>query len=134
MARRYAIHLPPVQHMNGKLAPSSWICHDQPDSSVSEVTYYYGYRHANRPDISRYALREKARDLSVHPYTADETAHRDLFAECVDVARQLLHDPIDRAKISAAFRAQRYYSRVYNYTIAKLVQNGGTPPPDWHIN
>lgn len=128
MARRYAIHYAPVQHMNGKLASSSTICRNQPDSSESEVSFYYGYRHAKRPEISRYALREQARNLSEHPYTTGEEAQKALFTECVDMALQLLSNPTVRARITAAFKMQRSYIRIYNYTIATLVKNGGVSP------
>lgn len=131
MAKRYTIHMPPVQHMNGKLAPSSLVCHNQPDSSETENTYYYGYRYAHRPDISRYALRDKARNLSEKPYTADETANRELFAYCVDTAKELLHDSEWRPRIQRAMRRQRYYIRLYNYAIAELVKHNGSIPPDW---
>lgn len=131
MARRYTIHTPPVQHMNGKLAPSSLICHNQPDSSESEVTFYYGYRYTSRPDMSRYALREKARNLAEHPYTDGEEAQKALFTECVNKADDLLHDAMWKYRIVRAFNRQRRYVRVWNYAIARLVKHGGHMPPDW---
>lgn len=128
MARRYAIHLPPVAHMNGKLAPSSYICHNQPDTHETDVSYYYGYRYTKRPDISRYAIRDRARDLSVNPYTPGETRSKAMFEECVDIALQLLHDATIRPRIEEAFRMQRKYIRLYNYTIAELVKHNGNVP------
>lgn len=128
MARRYIIHIPPVQHMNGKLAPSSQVVHNQPDSSETEDGFYYGYRHLKKPNISRYALRDKARNLSEHPYTQGEEASKAMFEQCVQTALQLLSNPTMRIRIAAAFRAQRRYVRLYNYTIATLVRNGGVPP------
>ena len=86
MGKRYFVHMAPVEHMNGKLAPSSLVCHNQPDTSETENTFYYGYRYAARADISRFALRDKARNLSVHPYTQGEEASKALFEECVQTA------------------------------------------------
>lgn len=120
--------MPPVQHMNGKLAPASLICHNQPDSSETENTFYYGYRHASKPDVSRYALRDKARNLSVKPYTPGETRQKALFTQCVQEAQELLSNPTSRIRIAAAWRAQTRYSRLYNYTIAELVKHNGNPP------
>ena len=128
MARRYVLHLPPVQHMNGKLAPSTLVCHNQPDTSETENTFYYGYRYAAKPDVSRYALRDKARNLSEHPYTPGEDAVKALFEQCVQTAIVLLDSPSERAKIYASFKRQRRYVRLYNYTIAELVRNKGVPP------
>lgn len=128
MARRYAIHIAPFAHVNGKLAPSSTICHNQPDTSESEVSYYYGYRYAKRPDISRYAIRDRARDLSVNPYTPGETRCKAMFEQCVDTARELLDDATIRPRIEAAFEAQRKYIRLYNYTIAELIKHNGNVP------
>jgi hypothetical protein len=128
MARRYVLHLPPVQHMNGKLAPSSLVCHNQPDTSETENTFYYGYRYAAKTDVSRYALRDKARNLSEHPYTPGEDAVKALFEQCVQTAIVLLNNPSERAKIHTAFRHQKRYIRLYNYTIAELVRHKGVPP------
>ena len=128
MGKRYFIYMAPVEHINGKLAPSSQVVHNQPDTSETDDGFYYGYRYAARPDISRYALRDKARNLSVHPYTQGEEASKAMFEQCVQTALQLLSNPTMRIRIAAAFRAQRRYVRLYNYTIATLVRNGGIPP------
>lgn len=131
MARRYAIHIPPVQHLNGKLAPSSWVCHNLPDSSESAVTFYYGYRYADKPDVSRYALRERARNLSEHPYTDGEEFNKALFTASVQHARQMLASQEWRVRILRAFRRQSRYSRIWNYAVAELVNHDGTIPPEW---
>lgn len=128
MARRYAILLPPVQHMNGKLASSSTICHNQPDTSESDVSFYYGYRHRKRIDVSRYALRENARNLSENPYTEGEEQQKALFTQCVAMTIELLSDPTKKAAVLHDFRMQHRYVRVYNYTIATLVKAGGVSP------
>lgn len=128
MGKRYLIHMAPVEHMNGKLAPSSLVCHNQPDTSESENTFYYGYRHAARPEISRYALRDRARNLSEHPYTQGEEDSKAMFEECVQTAITLLNTPAERAKIYAAYRRQKRYIRIYNYAIATLIHNQGVPP------
>lgn len=128
MARRYAIHIAPFAHVNGKLAPSSTICHNQPDTSESDVSYYYGYRYIKRPDVSRYAIRDRARNLSVNPYTAGEARCKAMFEQCVGIARELLRDATIRPRIEEAFYAQHKYIRLYNYTIAELIMNNGNVP------
>lgn len=128
MARRYVIHIPPVQHMNGKLAPSAQVVHNQPDTSETEDGYYYGYRHQKRPDISRYALRDKARNLSLNPYTRGEERVKATFTDCVALAIDMLADEATYLRILRAFNQQRKYIRIYNFTIAELVKNNGQSP------
>lgn len=131
MTRRYAIFLAPVEHINGKLAPSSYVCRNMPDSTESDVSFYYGYKLAKRPEVSRYALRERARNLSQNPYTADETANKVRFKDCAQLAKQLLSEPQWRKRIQNAFRKQPYYIKLYNYAVAELVRNNGAIPPHW---
>lgn len=128
MARRYIIHTPPVQHMNGKLAPSAQVVHNQPDTSETEDGYYYGYRHRKKPNISRYALRDKARNLSLNPYTRGEERVKTLFTDCVALAIDMLADAATYYRIRKAFKQQRKYIRIYNYTIAELVKHNGQSP------
>lgn len=117
--------------MNGKLAPSSLVCHNQPDSSETENTFYYGYRYAARPDVSRYALRDRARNLSEHPYTDGEEVAKALFTACVAMAKSMLAGSEWRPNIIRAFGQQRRYCRLWNYTVAELVSHNGHPPPEW---
>lgn len=118
------VHTPPVEHMNGKLAPASQIVHNQPDTSETEDGFYYGYRYVARPDISRYALRDKARNLSVHPYTQDEERTQQAMTDAVSYAQSVLADPQRRAAATAAFEAQHRYIRLYNYVIATAITRG----------
>lgn len=118
------IHTPPVEHMNGKLAPASQIVHNKPDSSETEDGFYYGYRYVARPDISRYALRDKARNLSVHPYTQDEERTQQAMTDAVAYAQSVLADPQRRAAAASAFRMQHRYIRLYNYIIATAITRG----------
>ena len=133
MARRYVIHIAPVRHLNGKLAPSDVVCHNQPDTDESDVSFYYGYRYARRPETSRYAIRDKARNLSVHPYTQGEQDTKDMLTQCVATAQHLLSNPTIKARIRRDFNAQRRYIRVYNFTIATLILNQGVIPPHWRL-
>lgn len=133
MGKRYVLHIPPFQHMNGKLAPSSTICHNKPDTSESDVQFYYGYRYTSKPDISRYALRDRARNLAEHPYTDGEEVSKALFTACVSQARQMLASSEWHERILRAFRLQSRYSRIWNYAVADLVLHGGTTPPEWRI-
>lgn len=112
--------------MNGKLAPASQIVHNKPDSSETEDGFYYGYRYVARPDVSRYALRDKARNLSVHPYTQDEERTKAAFTDAVGEALQVLSSPERRAAAERDFRQQRRYIRLYNYVIATIITTGVT--------
>ena len=127
MGRRYMIPLPPVGHMNGKLAPSSQIVHNQPDSSETEDSFYYGYRYAARPDVTRFALRDRARNLSTHPYTQDEERTKAAFTDAVAEAVDILADPQRRASADEAFRHQKRYIRLYNFIVATIVRRGAAP-------
>lgn len=117
--------------MNGKLAPSSAVCKNLPDSSESDVTFYYGYRYQARPDMSRYALRERARNLSLNPYTDGEEQCKAMFTQCVATAKTMLADSAIRLNIIRAFGQQRRYCRLWNYTVAELVSHNGQRPPEW---
>lgn len=127
MARRYLIHTAPVAHMNGKLCRSAEVCHNQPDTDESDVSFYYGYRYSWK-NVSRYALRERARNLAVKPYTDNELQDMQLFAQAVEQARAII--ATRPPKVLAAFKASRYH-RLYNYAIARIVQCNGTTPPEW---
>ena len=110
--------------MNGKLAPSSQIVHNQPDTTHTDDGFYYGYRYAARPDISRYALRDRARNLSVHPYTRGEVRTKQALQDAVAYAQSVLADPQRRASAASAFRTQHRYIRLYNYIIATAITIG----------
>lgn len=129
--RRYIVNIAPVEHMNGKLAPASYVCHNQPDTDISDVSFFYGYRYSSRPWISRYALRDRARNLEEHPYTQGEEQSKQMFSECVEQARTMLQSIEWRPKIVAAFNKQRQYIRLYNYTVAMLVTYKKAIPPEW---
>lgn len=119
--------------MNGKLAPAAQVVHNQPDSSETEDGYYYGYRYAKRLNVSRYAIRDKARNLSTHPYTQGETRVKTTFRACVAKVQELLQDDYYQYAIELAFKQQRKYIRMYNYAVAMLVLHGGHIPPEWQI-
>lgn len=122
----------PVDHLNGKLAPSSVVCHNQPDTDVSGTSFYYGYRYRNKPDTSRYAIREKSRNLSVNPYTVGEEASKQAFSDAVAQAQHVLSNPTTYPGVTSAFRSQHRYIRRYNYVIATLILTGGDIPPEWY--
>lgn len=127
-SKRYIIHIAPVAHMNGKLARQATVVHDNPVSDDSGgVSYYYGYQYAGR-ERSRYGLREKARNLSVNPYTAAETDNRVYFKTCINTVDNALQDPAKLAAATAAFKTQHRYVILRNYCIAMTAHNGGVFP------
>lgn len=127
-SRRYYIAIAPVEHMNGKLSQASEIVKNNPTSDSGQgVSFYYGYRLGNRP-LSRFALREKARNLSVNPYTADETANKQYFKSCTQVVDAALQDPVKRASAEESFKRQSHYVYLRNYCIAMTQKNGGVFP------
>lgn len=128
LARRWATYYLPVEHINGKMAPSRIKCHNQPDTSESDNFFYYGYRHRKRPNVSRYALRDRARNLSVNPYTQGEEQQKALFTDSVAEAKSVLSNPTKAAAAERDFRSQRRYVRLYNYAIAMIIANGGVSP------
>lgn len=126
-SRRYIIHIAPVAHMNGKMTQAADIVHNQPDTDQSDTQYYYGYRVGDR-QISRYALRVHARNLSNNPYTANETANKQYFKACIDAVDAALQNESKRALAFAAFRKQKKYVLLRNYCIAMTSRNGGVFP------
>lgn len=125
--RRFFETIVPITHLNGKLAPAAEICHPLPDSSSSLVSFLYGYRKKGNPR-SRFALRTKARNLAVKPYTAGETAAKSTFTAAVAAVianRSNWHNAVPD------FQQQSKYVTLYNFILAETIKNGGVFPNKW---
>lgn len=124
--RRYFVTYMPVAHLNGKLAPAADKCSNQPDTSISPVTFLYGYR---RYDLrSRFAFRTKARNLSVKPYSQAETANKQRFAQAIAVA---MANKSNWQYAQADFNRQRKYRTLYGFILSSIMANNNQWPQQW---
>lgn len=125
--RRYAIFYAPIEHMNGKYDKASRKCSWQPDTDTNGVAYYYGYRH-NKHSVSRYAYRDKCRNLSLHPVTTSEQANLSLFRRSVQVAKDVYPYIIEGTEAFRQFKTQRQYVSKWGWSVAITYKNGGIFP------
>lgn len=126
-SKRYMVTTQPVEHMNGKLSSASEIVHNEEDTNESSSNgFYYGYRKAN--NISRFAVREKARNLTTNPYTTAETATKNTFTTSVAAVATGMANADILALIKADFDKQTKYIYLRNFAIAKTIENNGVLP------
>lgn len=131
-SRRYYIALAPVDHINGKMAPVRVKCPNTTDSEAVEVSgFWYGYRHHNRPDISRYGIRTMCRDLNTKPYTTAEDENRSLFTASLQAVNTHHSIAADWSLMLADFDKQRRYISPIGYAVAACRSNGGQWLPEW---
>ena len=133
MSRRYFISYAPFAHVNGKLAPVAIKVKNTTDpAQLVQDGFYYGYRHyQDRCRQSHFAMRTKARNLNTHPYSASETATKQLFATSQSVVCTALRDNIKRAKCEADFIKQKKYITLRGYATAAVIANGGQWLNEW---
>lgn len=135
-SRRYMVYRMPVEHVNGKLANTSVRCPNTADGGLSPSGgFAYGYRRKYDKAISRFGVRVNSRSLRAHPYTAAESANRDLFRTSRQVVSAALANPARRAVIQAAYKSQvqRGYATLPGYATARVFQNGGVLPEEWNV-
>lgn len=131
-ARRYYIAIAPVEHINGKMAPVSYKCANSADpDSEPRVSFWYGYKHKASPNVSRYGIREKRRNLTTNPYTGEEDENRTLFRASLLAVYEHKTIAADWALMLADFRRQREYSTLIGYAVAACRSNGGEWLPEW---
>lgn len=131
-SRRYYIAIAPIEHLNGKLAPVRVKCKNTTDSEHRESEgFFYGYRRAARPSVTRYAVRTLSRDLNTNPYTPQEEENRTLFTAALNAtyAHQAIEE--DWQAMLADFEAQSIYVTPLGFAVAMCRQNGGEWPPKW---
>lgn len=130
--RRYYIALAPVDHINGKMAPVRVKCPNSDDPEHLEVSgFWYGYRHQNRPDISRFGVRTLCRDLNTHPYTASEDENRTLFTSSLFAVYDHKEVAADWDLMLADFARQDRYVSPIGYAVAACRANGGEWLKEW---
>lgn len=131
-SRRYYISLLPVSHINGKLAPCRVKCPNTYDPEGEKPSgFMYGYKKKNAPEVSRYGIRDKCRDLNTNPYTAAEDENRTLFR--LSLAAVYEHKKIagDWALCIADFDKQERYKTPIGFAVAACRSNGGEWMEDW---
>ena len=131
-SKRYFLYHSPVAHMNGKLTRVADKVKHQPDTDKSDTSFYYGYKHRSS-DRSRYGLRERARNLSVNPYTQGEEDVHNLFRASAQTGASVMNDNTKRQKAYSEYTAKRLrrqtqYTTFWGYTFATIFANGGISP------
>lgn len=91
----------------------------------------YGYKKKNAPEVSRFGIRYKCRDLNANPYTAAEDENRTLFRMSLDAV--FTHKAIagDWALCMDDFNAQERYLTPIGFAVAACRSNGGEWLEDW---
>lgn len=91
----------------------------------------YGYKRAAQPDVNRFGIRNKCRNLNINPYTAAEDENRTLFTAS-------LHNVFEHKKIEADwglcladFNKQGAYITPIGFAVSMCRLNGGYWPPAW---
>lgn len=131
-SRRYYIAFLPVQHMNGKLAPCRVKCPNtlDPETEHGEA-FFYGYKRRSNPNISRFGVRDKCRDLNSNPYTAAEDENRTLFRASLVAVYEHKSISGDWALCIADFDKQDNYRTILGFAVAACRSNGGQWLEDW---
>lgn len=112
-SKRFQMIAAPLEGFNGKLAPASYKCNNLPEGTMSGKKFYYGYR--KNYGVARFALRQKSRDLSEHPYSDEEGHIRLLFTQASKAASTALSDPQQRELLQAAFAKQTKYTTLFGF-------------------
>lgn len=129
-SRRYFTTTLPVEHINGKMAPTSTRCKNTYTPEDEHESYYYGYRRV-KSVINRYAIRSIPRDLNTNPYTARELESRALFTSSIAEVQRYRREPIPWAMCLEEFRSQNTYQTPIGFAIATCRKNGGEWPVRW---
>lgn len=131
-SKRYFITYAPIAHINGKLAPAAFKVSNVPtEEDVQDLQYYYGYRKRTSGNRSLFAIRSKPRILANNPYTGMEIANRALFTQSLEVCRDNLAIPANRALCQADYDRQTTYRTLLGYAVAAVHGNGGVWLEEW---
>lgn len=129
-SRRYFTTILPVEHINGKMAPSSTRCKNTTTPEAEHESFYYGYRRmATR--ANRYAIRSIPRDLTTKPYTSRELESRTLFTNSIAAVQAYRREPQAWELCMQDFRHQQDYATPIGFAIATCRKNGGEWPERW---
>lgn len=131
-SRRYFITSAPVAHINGKMAPGYVTCPNTDDpEKIENPGFWYGYKRSTTPDVSRYGIRHKGRDLLTHPVTIAEEENRTLFTSALFAVYDHKDIPDDWALMMYDFEHQEQYKTPIGYAVARCRENGGEWLPQW---
>lgn len=129
-SRRYFTTTLPVEHINGKMAPSSTRCKNTYNPDDEHESYYYGYKRVAN-SVSRYAIRTKSRDLNTKPYTTQENENKALFTSSIEQVQRYRREPQAWELCMQDFRLQHDYVTPIGFAIAMTRKNGGEWLPEW---
>lgn len=131
-SKRFYIATAPIASINGKMAPIWQKCpNTDEESEIVSEGFWYGYRRKARPDINRYAVRKKGRDLRLHPYTTNEEENRTLFTAALLAVYDHRAIEEDWQLMLNDFCQQHAYKTPIGYAAACCRRNGGEWPPEW---
>lgn len=131
-ARRFFIAYMPVDHINGKMAPVAFKVANVPEGMTPDTnSFWYGYRHKNSPDISRYGIRSEHRMLETKPYTPAEEENRTLFTMALNNVNLHRQIALDWQLCQQSFEQQKQYKTITGYAVATCRANNGEWPSYW---
>lgn len=119
-SKRYLMTMAPVEAINGKMAQAKVKCQNNQGGNTAGVQYYYGYQ--KYTSVSRFALRNKSRDLKTDPYNAKEQAHQNKFKAAIKSAADTLADVDMRAAAQARFKKQTKYPTLRGFLVAEYMR------------
>lgn len=128
-SRRYFTTTLPVEHINGKMAPSTTRCKNTYTPEGEHESFYYGFRRLVK--VNRYAIRSVPRDLNTKPYTSRELESRALFTSSIAEVQRYRREPIPWAKCLEEYHKQDTYSTPIGFAIATCRKNRGEWPVRW---
>ena len=111
----------PVEAINGKMAQAKVKCKVQDKATSTGVQFYYGFQKFS--NISRFALRNKSRNLAAKPYSQKEQAHMNKFKSAIQSAHETLADVDMRGAAQQRFKKQTKYKTLLGFLVAEYLKN-----------
>lgn len=130
-SRRYFLSIAPVAHINGKMAPQWQKCPNTEDPGKENQGFWYGFKRAADPSVSRFGVRLVSRNLIDHPYTAAEDENRTLFTSSLFAVYDHKTIAADWALMLEDFARQTHYTTPIGYAVAACRANGGEWLQEW---
>lgn len=110
----------PVEAINGKMAQAKVKCKVQDNATSTGVQFYYGF--SKYSNISRFALRNKSRNLALKPYSSKEKAQMNKFKSAIESAQETLADVDMRGAAQQRFKKQTKYKTLYGFLVAEWLK------------
>lgn len=111
----------PVEAINGKMAQAKVKCKAQHDATSTGVQFYYGFQKFS--NVSRFALRNKSRNLALKPYSQKEQARMNKFKAAINSAKETLSDVDLRSAAQQRFKKQTKYKTLNGFLVAEYLKN-----------